>query len=426
MRALIAVLLAGLVCASGWAHAQVGRGVESGRASGADVAQLARDLGRLSNAERAFQENRHDVEGVQLQDRQRLLLGLDASVSAADAAAEMKAWWIEHVLQPALDIAGNPAASCSLARSMLRRILEIAKQAQFLGVDGVEFGSLGDTDSIIARAIRIAKERCLVEAYDECLETGNGQVFFDLLKSFRFAPLESENDAQIEYLFRRCTVYTLVYHLDLSSVWTKGAETEQVSGVIQGSYTLLYASQGGGDSLTRLASGEWRGPPETQIFSNALLSHLSCGPNCSIVITDSPIDETAKGVISMKRVVREMRPRVAYETAYDQALGGRLVWERVEEQTGRNAINLRFEPPQFHTVAQHRTPTQEYDTGGVDSEIFYMATGRAAEPLHRRLGPGRASRAVHRPDVSPTHGDRPAQRHLPGQPSRQLQAGSSA
>src|SRR5206468_3478663 len=78
-------------------------------------------------------------------------------------------------------------------------------------------GDLNDPDSVISRALKAVKRRCLEQAYDACMASGNGEHITGMLTAVvRQLQLLSMEDADFEaqavYLYRRCTVYQLRYH----------------------------------------------------------------------------------------------------------------------------------------------------------------------------------------------------------------------
>lgn len=385
MRSFLVVLAGGLILAlSTPGYAQLGRGIGSGRASESDVAALGRDIGRVSVAERGLNEVQRDVETTLLIDRQRSLFE-EFNSNLGDLGTQTRNWWVEHVLQPALDIAANPAASCSLARTMLGRALGLEAQAQLIGLGDAPFGDLGDNHTILGQVAEAVAKRCLSEAFDECMETGNGRVFLDLARSLTFVPGVAWNEEQAAYLFRRCTVYELEYSLELRNEFS----ADEHSATLDGSYTLLYSGTGG-DLLTRLGSGEWRREgsgqwaDELDMGQSNVVLRLQCsaqGFTVTCTLDGSPRDQLAEGVIGMRRVAQEMRIRVVNETPADAAAGGRVVFETTHEETGEDVVRIEFEPPSFESEAFYHSRNAEYETGGPTSEIFYRATGaNAFEP----------------------------------------------
>ncbi|MFT3723645.1 MAG: hypothetical protein QM773_08680 [Hyphomonadaceae bacterium] len=398
-KALAAILtLATFAVLPGTAAGQVGGyGIGSGRASPADVAALARDIARVLSAEQALgatvgKDILQNEQKVLSEERQRQLLyeedadgdGVYDKGPQGDLATDRRKWWVERVLQPALDIASNPAASCPLASKMLQRILVLERQAQVIGLDGDErYGDFGDGDSILGRAFQLLQDRCLAEAYDECLETGNGKSLIDFIAGFRMVELDPKVAQQAVYFFRRCTVYSIVYHLELDG--TVGPIHETV--VLDGSYRLLFESEGA-DALTRLATGYWFGPrPQDMMSPNVLLSSLNCGAGAvSCEIEDSPIGGMARGRLSLERFTHPQTFRIVATTELQKALGGRVIVEPEpcpggEAQPaegckeGENLAAFHFEPPDFHAMAQMRPGSGPITRQGPSSDIYYYATG---------------------------------------------------
>src|SRR5215210_1706527 len=124
MRGRLAALGAGLwlviACHPALAQ-QPGQGVQAGRATAADVSNLKVSIADFIHAERYFNSYTWETLVSQLGlERQRQLMGKTQdpdpdrpSWGSADLMIEVRQWWIDHVLQPALDIAANPAASCA-------------------------------------------------------------------------------------------------------------------------------------------------------------------------------------------------------------------------------------------------------------------------------------------------------------------------
>jgi hypothetical protein len=423
-RSIRAIVVALVVCAVGCgpAFAQAGY---AGRATESDYAQLARDVARVGVVEREFNRRRDGQGSLIAQDRQWQLLGVDDNGALLQRATSLQEWWRQNALQPALDVAANPAASCALARYVLKRLLELEQQAQVLGLENPAFLSLGDSDGNFARAIRTATKRCVEEAFDECMATGNGQVFLDLLVEWQqqteFAMMELEADWQqrVAYLFRRCTVYRFIYHLDLEHT---GAEPN--SGMADGTFTLLFEFGEEGDNAYGIKSGVWSAPrPQDQLYPDILLSGLDCGPDTvACVIENSPMGGLVRGQIFIKRYMRQQTISVDNERAEDRMFGGRLVVVTERRDTGRDELNLIFHPPLQSAQGRYREGFGElYTLGGPGTHIYVMAVGGTVTPKiteWRRDGypvlftanPQASSdldsmrgyyRIVHRPDLFP-------------------------
>jgi hypothetical protein len=385
----------------------LGRGVVSGRATAADALTLQRDFEKVIRAERAFNLVQRDgAESVLLTERQKRLLGATGDLpqgseqleTEADLALASRNWWVKHVLQPALDVAANPAAGCDVAIGMLQRILELEKQAQIIGLEGARFGDFGDSDSIIGRALRIVQRRCLVEAYDECLDTGNGRVFGDVIRQLEFLP-NADLQAHAEYLLERCTVYSVTYHLELDDTIADNRR----SIVADGSYRLLFSAEGDGP-ITRLSRGSsWAGPREQdRRSSNVVLTSASCGRAAvSCELEESPVDGLARLRLSQKHRPTETRVLLVQETLVDRAYGGRVVveWLRCDGAGGRTWVRappprearctegedsgaMEFEPPSFEYLAEYRPNYGPLTGVGPNDSIFYMATQSGGDALY--------------------------------------------
>lgn len=396
LAAILAFALLGL--AGGSAFAQAGSGIGSGRATGSDVAGLMRDIRQLVEAERAFNRRNDlvDREGMLSRERQNQIFGLTEEIPVgseetgltADLALGARRWWIDHVLQPALNIAANPAASCGVAREMLQRILVLERQAQVLGLEEARFGYMGDSDSILGRAAIVVQQRCLAEAYDECMDTGNGRALFKFVGAFRLVDVDPGVLEQAAYLFRRCTVYSLVYHLELDSA----VRDVRQSVIADGSYRLLFSAEEG-DALTRLATGVWSGPtPREMAAPNVVLSALDCGVAAvSCDLDEPPFGGLAHGRLTMTRYAQPQQIiRIVVETPEERLIGGRIVIE--DEPCGGGAgpggcsegedlAAFSFAPPDFITLARLRPGYGPLTRAGPGSDIYYLATRSTGEDL---------------------------------------------
>jgi hypothetical protein len=143
------------------------------RWSEADIADLNADLVALLMAEYRVHRLKTDVSAEQRPIRQKELLGIDDE--GLDYAEVLRKWWATNVIDPAMRIAENPAAPCKVAQIVLLKLLEIGRQAQLSGMDSTPGGDFSDPDSAIGRALKAVKRRCLEQAYDACLASGNGQ-----------------------------------------------------------------------------------------------------------------------------------------------------------------------------------------------------------------------------------------------------------
>lgn len=336
-------------------------GIASGRADATDAATLALDVGKLLNAERTLNLWRQDVTTLEEIQRQQQILGADEQIGAADWYEFKRAWLVQNVLQPALDIAANPAASCALSRSMVERIALQARQAQVIGVGDTSYGEFGDSSAVFARAFKIALRRCLEEAFDECRITGNPLAFFPLVGSDEIQRLKlfGEDEAwttQVIYLITRCAVYKLNYRLTIDN------QRGEVSSDWMGSFTLLFGSFGEGDLFRRMADGRWRAPRSgDDTPPDILLLRVDCPrglTNCDRMPAETEDVSTGRVVarLAMRHRVIEQIPRVV-EPADDQEarfFGGRVIIEQRTYDEGTDFLELAFLPPTVFLHARSR------------------------------------------------------------------------
>ena len=396
-----------------------GQSFQAHRATPADVNNLNIAIADFIEAERFF--NLHTQDGVVSTlgvERQRQLLGItddpdpdhpSTGMGAAELLYQARQWWIDHLLQPALDIAANPAATCALAQSMLRRIVVIERQHQIVAGES-PFGDFGDSDAVMGKAFQIVKRRCLEEAYDECMNTGNGQALLNLItaggRQIEVTAAENLTDygEQVEYLFRRCTVYRLSYHMDL-----KLAAVYPESYTADGSFTLLFQPGETGDALGRMSQGQWRGPREQDPL-DITLSHPICGSRASRCDEKPPVwrggawgivllqrDVTEQTILTFRTVQDAQEAREAassgsrYATITDQYVGnpywgqtkgGVVVLRTIRHRDGRNLLTLHFGPPLvgYHVSSDYgvsgRFDDEEEPTDNGTS-LYYAATGSA-------------------------------------------------
>jgi hypothetical protein len=232
------------------------------RWSEADVASLSADLVALQRAEFWLQHNRsqEDVRTQLGNARQRQLLGIEeGDLQLLEPA--LRKWRLVNVVGPAMRIAENPAAPCKLAQILLTKLMAAERQAQLLGMEPTLGADLSNPASLISRAITLAKRRCLEEAYDACMASGDGQYIVSMLGSavrqFEILSLpDPEFEAQGVYLFRRCTVYQLRYHS--ASRWDGKNFTFGAS--YEGSVILLSDVDPSSGFAGLVQEHEWRGP----------------------------------------------------------------------------------------------------------------------------------------------------------------------
>jgi hypothetical protein len=405
------VVAAGLVLAhASPAEAQLAGGfsLQQGRATPADLRRLRADAVRLINAEGKFLL---DVEGtgkVQLGvERQKQLTGTtedpENSSAVEDLARGAREWWVKNELQPTLDILANPAASCALATSMLERMLTMERQAQLLGVEGLSFGDLTDPGSILGQAVSLARYRCLAEAFDECMATGNGQALILALSKWgrQIAIISGETHAdweqQVTYLFRRCTVYTLTYRSQL-----RDRKTPE-SSVAHGSFILLFHPQGEG--IVGFSRGDWRPRPQDLASPDVWLTNINCGPAITTCRqkTEGGVGGAAWGVVLLQRDMSEQtfqvvpgQPKPPLETtrtegrtiitdrrlpmpgkAQDPFQGAWTILRTIRHREGKDSLSMNFGPPLVQVQAfsaGHGGNVELPDANGTG--LFYIANGK--------------------------------------------------
>jgi hypothetical protein len=408
----------GLVIASVPLRAQApGQSFQAHRATEFDLADLNSSILEFIRGERFFVKHVRDgVVGQLGVERQRQLMGTtddpdpdrpSAGMGSAELLAQARQWWIDHLLQPALDIAANPAASCALAQSMLRRIVIVEREHQIIAGESA-FGSFGNSDAIMGKAFEIAKRRCLEEAYDECRNTGNGQALINAITvAGRQVEVSAAEDLdaygeQVEYLFRRCTVYRLSYHMDL-----KLDAVYPESYTADGSFTLLFQPGETGEALGRMSQGIWRGPREQDPL-DITMSHPICGNKASrCEEKPSLFRGAAWGLVSLKRDVTEQtiltfrdakEAEEAHEAAVSdnryttdqylidptvgQSLGSVVVLRTIRHQDGQNLLTLHFGPPlvgyhvseDYGASGRFEDEEEPMDNG---TSLYYSATASA-------------------------------------------------
>jgi hypothetical protein len=269
-HAATSILLLLLACTFG---GSVALGQE--RATDADYASLVSDLITISRAQ--TRENTAN-SAKDLKVRQQELLGTNLN-SAAELMINTKAWWIANILNPFYDVAKNPAASCELAQKLLQTVLAIEAQAQKFGLDDPQFGLLGNADSVMSKSVRLVKQRCLEEAYDECMSTGNGAALVLLTvgwdRQLQLLGLEDPTfGEQAAYLFRRCTVYKVKFHSEnhLAGHYT-------LDSVFDGSVNMIFEFGAGDDFISRINNGEWKGPTKEEAASpDFTVTSVNCQP----------------------------------------------------------------------------------------------------------------------------------------------------
>jgi len=429
MRSLLAATGIGLWLAIACipvAAQQPGQSFQARRATPADLNNLNTSILQFIQAERAFNSPQRNDPNTGLREtllvlleaeRQRQLMGgtenpdperPSSDLGSAELMSRVRQWWVDHVLQPALDIAANPAATCALAQSMLRRIVTIERQHQILVGDST-FGNFGDSDAIMGRAFRIAKTRCLEEAFDECMNTGNGQALIQAITEWSpqaavaAADDETAFGEQVVYLFRRCTVYQLSYHMDLTF-----AAVHPESYTADGSFTLLFQPGETGMPVFRMAQGLWRAP-RARDRVDIRMSRPICGGRAARCHELPPVwHGQAWGIIMLQRDVTEQTIEVfrtaeeakqsapsgtTHVTVIDEYVtnpdhgwpkyrGGVVVLRTIRHREGHNRLTLNFGPPLvgYHVTADygiHGRFEDEGDPMDNGTSLYYLATQSA-------------------------------------------------
>jgi len=363
-------------------------GIDSGRADASDVGTLALDVGKVLNAERTLNIWQQGLTDEAERQRQRQILGADEQISAADWYEMKRAWWVQNVLQPALDIAANPAASCGLARSMVERIALQARQAQVIGVGDTPYGEFGDSTAVFTRAFTISLIRCLEEAFDECRMTGNPIAFLPLIGTYEIQRLKllGEDEAwtqRVIYLIRRCAVYKLNYRLTIDN------QGGGVSSDWMGSFILLWSTFGEGDLFDMVKKGRWTAPrPQDDTPPDILLLRVDCPTgltNCDRMPAETEDVSTGRAVarLAMRHRVIEQIPRVveppnvaSADDAVARIFGGRVVIEQTTYDEGENLLELAFVPPTVFLHARSRGELLEHEPAA-GTDWYRRATLRA-------------------------------------------------
>jgi len=355
--AVMSVVIWGLTL---WASpSQADLGGTSPRWSEADIADLNGDLVTLLVAEYRLRLLKREMSKVQSQTRQKQMLGIDDD--GASFADSVRTWWLANVVDPARRIAGNPAAPCRVAQIVLTKLLEAERQAQLLGMAGGLGGDLADPDSVLSGAVKAVKRRCLEQAYDACLASGNGQhIILMLTEAVRQLQLLSLEDAGFEaqavYLYRRCTVYQLRYH---SESWWDDPKRFKFGASYDGSVILLSDVDPAGGHLGLIEQNyEWKGPrpgdPDdvivsvTDCLTRARNNHIVCGPPQPTFPAQARIKA---GDLAMKRFYDEIEVNLTNdETELDELarLAKRIprkppiTWTRKSE--GADGLTLTYKP----------------------------------------------------------------------------------
>jgi hypothetical protein len=296
--AVTSVVMCALILWTSPSKAELGG--TSPRWSETDIASLNADLVTLLVAEYRLRLIKRDVSKAQGRIRQNELLGIDDE--GLNYAETLRTWWLANVVDPAMRIAGNPAAPCRLAQIVLTKLLEAERQAQLLGMASGPGGDLNDPDSVISRAFKAVKRRCLEQAYDACLASGNGEhILLMLAAAVRQLQLLAMEDADFEaqaiYLYRRCTVYQLRYHSQ--SQFDDGSFA--IESQSDGSLILLSDVDPTQGYLGLQQPHEWRGPrPNDPIDALGVTTKCQSRSKGFSYVCGSPVAKGTRGFARIK------------------------------------------------------------------------------------------------------------------------------
>jgi hypothetical protein len=327
------------------------------RWSEADIADLNADLVALQRAERRLYRIATDSRQLLGIARQKQLLGTAEEGPVLEQA--LRDWWLANVVGPAMRIAENPGAPCKLAQIVLTKLVSAERQAQLLGMDTSSGMDVSNPDSLISRALKVVKRRCLEQAYDACMASGNGEFITLMLGSavrqFEILSLQDlEFEAQAVYLYRRCTVYQLRYHSE-----TRVDGKASLFGTSSDGSVILLSDVDPASGVAGLAKDhEWKGPrasdPDDVIVSvTDCESHLrSTRLVCGAMQPKIPARAGIKaGDLSMQRFYDEIEVNLSNdETELEELtrLAKRIpkkapiTW--VPKSEGTDTLTLTYEP----------------------------------------------------------------------------------
>ena len=317
------------------------------RWSEADIADLNADLVALLVAEYRLHLLRTELSTAGDLTRQKELLGI-ADDEGLEFAEIFRRWSAANVVDPAMRIAENPAAPCKVAQIVLLKLLEIGRQAQLSGMDRTPGGEFSDPDAAIGRALKAVKRRCLEQAYDACLASGNGQhislMLGEVARQLQLLSVEDAGfEAQAAYLYRRCTVYQVRYHSEskFDGGWFAiGSQSD-------GSIVLLSDVDPAQGYLGLQQPHEWKGPrpdPDDPTRSNDPIDALGVTTVCEAqtkgtsLVCGSPV---AMGKLSYARI---KEGDLAMERFYDEIEINMTPGTELEE-LARRAKRIPRKPP---------------------------------------------------------------------------------
>jgi hypothetical protein len=187
-----------------------GWGLESGRASEADAANLVIDQVAIRRAQARIAEA---INEPTLAERQAGLVRNDdgtRSGQMVDRVDSVYQWWLKSVMEPAKAIVVNPAASCEEAQVSMQNLVSMMKNRNILGLD-TEFNAM--FDEIQTKGF----QRCREEAFDECMVTGRFRQIVDTAISHQRSAMKTGTDAAegveewADKALKQCAVYDLEF-----------------------------------------------------------------------------------------------------------------------------------------------------------------------------------------------------------------------
>jgi hypothetical protein len=315
-------------------------GVTEPRWTDANMADLSADLHALFRAQNRL--NAQNIVQITAIERQKQLLGIAEDSDFQSLNDQVREWWKGNILAPAFRIANNPAAGCKVARIVLTKLVAAERQSQLFGIDTHADVDLTDPQSLISMALVAVKRRCLEQAFDACMESGNGQHLIVMLveatRQFQLWSIDDANfEAQAVYLFRRCTVYQLRFHSQ-----TRSETIVHSFGTTQdGSIILLSDVDPAGGFAGLALSHEWAGPRPadpsdvlgsiTECTAHVTDRRFECGPLLQLI---SPGRVTLRAAdLNMKRHFQEVK--ISEE--------GRI--RSTPRSDGQDELKLTLEPP---------------------------------------------------------------------------------
>lgn len=346
------------------------KGMVAPRWSEQDIVDLNADLMAVYRAEFRLRSVTENLTELALNERQRQLLGIEDGVDPLSFHDELREWWKGHILTPSFRIANNPAASCKVAQALIARLLSAERQSQLLGFDTHADVDASNPNSLISKALVAVKPRCLEQAFDACMETGDGWHLIDMLLSavrvFQLFSIEDQAfEAQAVYLYRRCTVYQLRYHAQ-----TQVAANYTFAWTQDGSVILLSDVDLSGGIAGLAQPHEWRGPRDvdpldvlqstTECVTRARRSRMECGAPQPQSRFPARARIGAKD-LNLKHFYMEI------VVAEDGSVSSQ------KKSEGNDELTLTFEPPMVVTMATLITQEMSLPLPMVPSKTAVLA-----------------------------------------------------